>query len=177
MNARTICACGYASSQDESRQLRKSNKSARRVAIGGFEVLSAWLFTVYTLTYETDQGWDTMEPVTYLVSFSTLMGGYLWFLYHNRDISYKSALEFATSARQKDLYELYKVDLQLWKSLINEASSLRQEIKPIAAEYDAKWDDLCGAQFLADGWFCWCLGVYYSECQIQIITDVVSAGI
>jgi hypothetical protein len=123
-----------------------AHRGAQRVAIGGFGILSIWWFTVYRLTFETDLGWDTMEPVTYLVSLSTLMGGYLWFLYHNREISYKSALDFTISARQKKLYQLHNVDLQLWESLIDEGKSLRGEIKNIAAEYDAEWNERADEQ-------------------------------
>ncbi|KAJ5643222.1 uncharacterized protein N7484_005729 [Penicillium longicatenatum] len=118
-----------------------AQRGAQRVAIGGFGILSVWWYSVYKLTFETDLGWDTMEPVTYLVSLSTLMGGYLWFLYHNREISYKSALDFTVNARQKKLYQQHKVDLQLWETLIEEGKSLRREIKGIAAEYDAEWNE------------------------------------
>lgn len=123
-----------------------AHRGAQRVAIGGFGILSIWWFTVYRLTFETDLGWDTMEPVTYLVSLSTLMGGYLWFLYHNREISYKSALDFTISARQKKLYQLHSIDLQLWESLIDEGNSLRKEIKNIAGEYDAEWNERADEQ-------------------------------
>ena len=123
-----------------------AHRGAQRVAMSGFGILAVWWFTVYRLTFETDYGWDTMEPVTYLVSLSTLMGGYLWFLYHNREISYKSALEFTISARQKKLYQLHHVDLQLWEALVDEANSLRGEIKNIAAEYDAEWDERADEQ-------------------------------
>lgn len=118
-----------------------AQRGAQRVAIGGFGILSVWWYSVYKLTFETDLGWDTMEPVTYLVSLSTLMGGYLWFLYHNREISYKSALDFTVSTRQKKLYQQHNVDLQLWETLIDEGKSLRREIKGIAAEYDAEWNE------------------------------------
>ncbi|KAJ5105283.1 hypothetical protein NUU61_002630 [Penicillium alfredii] len=123
-----------------------AHRGAQRVAIGGFGILSTWWFTVYKLTFETDLGWDTMEPVTYLVSLSTLMGGYLWFLYHNREISYRSALDFTISARQKKLYQLHHVDLHMWESLIDEGNLLRREIKSIAAEYDAEWDERADEQ-------------------------------
>ncbi|KAF7712739.1 Uncharacterized protein PECH_001387 [Penicillium ucsense] len=118
-----------------------AHKGAQRVAVGGFGILATWWFTVYKLTFETDLGWDVMEPVTYLVSLSTLMGGYLWFLYHNREISYKSALDFTISTRQRKLYEKFNVDLQLWESLIDEGKTIRREIKTIASEYDAEWDE------------------------------------
>ncbi|RJE17747.1 hypothetical protein PHISCL_09918 [Aspergillus sclerotialis] len=118
-----------------------AQRGAQRVAIGGFGVLAFWWLLVYNITFETDLGWDTMEPVTYLVSLSTLMGGYLWFLYHNREISYRSALDFTISARQKKLYQMKGVDLALWTTLIDEGNALRKEIKNIAAEYDVEWDE------------------------------------
>ena len=118
-----------------------AQRGGQRVAIGGFGVLAFWWLFVYNITFETDLGWDTMEPVTYLVSLSTLMGGYLWFLYHNREISYRSALDFTISARQKKLYQMKGVDLQLWTTLIDEGNTLRKEIKNIAAEYDVEWDE------------------------------------
>lgn len=119
-----------------------AHRGAQRVAIGGFGVLSFWWLLVYKLTFDTDLGWDTMEPVTYLASLSTLMGGYLWFLYHNREISYRSALDFTISARQKKLYQMRGVDLRMWDSLIDEGNTLRREIKNIAAEYDVDWDEI-----------------------------------
>lgn len=123
-----------------------AHRGAQRVAIGGFGILSVWWYLVYKLTFGTDLGWDTMEPVTYLVSLSTLMGGYLWFLYHNREISYKSALDFTVSARQRKLYQQHNIDLQLWETLIDEGKILRREIKGIAAEYDAEWNERADEQ-------------------------------
>ncbi|KAB8072924.1 hypothetical protein BDV29DRAFT_192100 [Aspergillus leporis] len=118
-----------------------AHRGAQRVAVGGFGILAMWWILVYKLTFETSLGWDTMEPVTYLASLSTLMGGYLWFLYHNREISYKSALDFTINARQKKLYERKGVDLQEWESLMDEGNLLRREIKTIAAEYNVVWDE------------------------------------
>ena len=41
-----------------------AHKGAQRVAMGGFGVLCGWWYLVYRLTFETDLGWDVMEPVT-----------------------------------------------------------------------------------------------------------------
>ena len=41
-----------------------AHKSAQRVAMGGFGILVGWWYLVYRLTFETDLGWDVMEPVT-----------------------------------------------------------------------------------------------------------------
>lgn len=46
-----------------------AHKGAQRVAIGGAGLLVGYWYIVYRLTFETDLGWDTMEPVT--VSSST----------------------------------------------------------------------------------------------------------
>ncbi|KAI9673188.1 MAG: hypothetical protein M1817_003051 [Caeruleum heppii] len=118
-----------------------AHKGAQRVAMGGFGILVGWWYIVYRLTFETELGWDTMEPVTYLVGLSTIMGGYLWFLYHNREVSYKSALNITISRRQNKLYQARGFDLSAWESLVEEANSLRKEIKAVAREYDVDWDE------------------------------------
>jgi hypothetical protein len=123
-----------------------AHRGGQRVALGGLGVMVTWWFVVYELTFETDYGWDTMEPITYLVSLSTLMGGYTWFLYHNREISYRSALDFTINRRQQQLYQAKGIDLQLWESLIEEANSLRRETKTVAEEYDVDWNEKADEQ-------------------------------
>lgn len=118
-----------------------AHRGGQRVALAGFGVLASWWLLVYKLTFGTSLGWDTMEPITYLASLSTLMGGYLWFLYHNREISYRSALDITVNARQKKLYQQRGVDLQVWENLTYEGNSLRREIQAIAADYDTEWDE------------------------------------
>lgn len=118
-----------------------AHKSAQNVALGGFAVLCGWWYLVYRLTFETDLGWDVMEPVTYLVGLSTLIGGYIWFLWHNREVSYRSAMNFTISRRQNKLYNEKGFDLQKWEALIEEGNALRKEIKAVAQEYDVDWDE------------------------------------
>ena len=45
-----------------------AHRGAQRVAMGGAGLLVGYWYIVYRLTFETDLGWDTMEPVT--VSFN-----------------------------------------------------------------------------------------------------------
>ncbi|MCJ1438369.1 hypothetical protein MMC27_007757 [Xylographa pallens] len=118
-----------------------AHRGAQRIALGGFGVLLTWWYVVYRLTFETDLGWDTMEPVTYLVGLSGLITGYGWFLYHNREVSYRSALNLTISRRQTKLYQLKGFDLHRWENLIEEGNALRKEIKLIAGEYDVEWDE------------------------------------
>lgn len=83
-----------------------------------------------------------LDTVTYLVGLSTLICGYLWFLYHNREVSYRSALNLTVSRRQTKLYEQRGFDLQKWEGLIEEANAIRKEIKAVASEYDVEWDEM-----------------------------------
>ncbi|KAF1967104.1 DUF607-domain-containing protein [Bimuria novae-zelandiae CBS 107.79] len=119
-----------------------AHRGAQRVAMGGFGILCLYWYTVYRLTFETDLGWDVMEPVTYLVGLTTLIGGYVWFLYHNREVSYRSAMNFTISRRQQKLYQQRGFDLRRWESLIEEGNALRREVKAVANEYDVEWDEL-----------------------------------
>jgi len=65
----------------------------------------------------------------------------MWFLYHNREVSYRSALNLTISKRQSRLYEQRNFDLPKWEALIEEANAIRKEIKAVAAEYDVEWDE------------------------------------
>lgn len=69
------------------------------------------------------------------------MLGYLWFLYHNREVSYRAALNLTVSRRQDTLYAARGFDLRRWENLIEEANALRKEIKIVANEYDVEWDE------------------------------------
>lgn len=118
-----------------------AQKGAQRVAQGGFVGIVSWWAIVYYLTFQTSLGWDVMEPVTYLVGLTGLMGGYMWFLYHNREASYKSAMNLTISRRQSKLYEQKGFNLQRWEGLVEEGNRLRREIQMVADEYDEDWNE------------------------------------
>ncbi|KAK3385627.1 hypothetical protein B0H63DRAFT_185670 [Podospora didyma] len=118
-----------------------AHKGAHRLAQGGFGLLTAWWGVVYYCSFHTEAGWDLVEPVTYLAGLTTIMGGYLWFLYIRRDLSYKAAMSVTVSRRQNALYEARGFDIQRWEQLVADANALRREIKIIAAEYDVDWDE------------------------------------
>ena len=75
-----------------------------------------------------------MEPVTYLVGLSGLIGGYMWFLYHNKEVSYRSAMNLTISRRQSHLNEQKGFDMHKWEFLVEEGNRLRREIKMIAVD-------------------------------------------
>ena len=118
-----------------------AHRAAKRVAMAGGAGLVAWWALVFELTFNTDLGWDVMEPVTYLVGLTTIIGGYGWFLVHNRQVSYKSAMNFTISRRQQKLYDQKGFDIKRWEELIEEGNMLRREIKAVAQEYDVEWNE------------------------------------
>lgn len=119
-----------------------AHKGAHRLAKGGFAALASWWGIVYYVTFHTDMGWDMVEPVTYLAGLTTIMGGYLWFLFISRDLSYKAAMNVTVSRRQHALYQERGFDPQRWEQLVHEANALRREIRLVATEYDVEWDEM-----------------------------------
>lgn len=84
-----------------------------------------------------------MEPVTYLVGLTTVMGSYLFFLYNHREVSYRSVLNMTVSKRQMKLYQRRGFDIDRWEELVESGKALRREISTIAEEYDEIWDESC----------------------------------
>ncbi|KAH9908191.1 siderophore biosynthesis protein [Xylariomycetidae sp. FL2044] len=118
-----------------------AHRGAHRVAKAGFAALTGWWATVYFVTFHTDAGWDLVEPVTYLAGLTTIMGGYLWFLFISRDLSYQAALKITVSRRQNALYQARGLDIQKWEALVADANALRREVRIVAEEYDVDWDE------------------------------------
>ncbi|KAJ6588200.1 hypothetical protein B0H19DRAFT_922542 [Mycena capillaripes] len=122
--------------EDLKRQCdREAHHGARRMATAGFGVLAIYWATVARLTF-WDYGWDVMEPITYLSGLSTVMAGYLWFLYQGREVSYSSVLDRSISARRETLYKARGFDIEHWMDLVTEAKRLRSEIRRIAEDYE-----------------------------------------
>ncbi|KAF8250785.1 hypothetical protein K440DRAFT_518896, partial [Wilcoxina mikolae CBS 423.85] len=114
---------------------------AQKLALGGFAGLVSWWGCVWFLTFYTSLGWDVMEPVTYLAGLTTIMLSYLWFLYHNREVSYRSVLHLTVSRRQVRLYAEKGFDLERWGELVDDGKALRREIRMVAEQYDVQWDE------------------------------------
>ncbi|GAO14710.1 hypothetical protein UVI_02028760 [Ustilaginoidea virens] len=119
-----------------------AHKGAHALAKGGFVALAGWWGVVYYVTFHTEMGWDLVEPVTYLAGLSTIMGGYLWFLFISRDLSYKAAMNVTVSRRQNALYQERGFDPQKWEQIVYDANELRREIKTAAHEYGVDWDEM-----------------------------------
>ncbi|GBE83370.1 hypothetical protein BKA93DRAFT_825536 [Sparassis latifolia] len=113
----------------------EADRGARRMAMGGFGMLVVYWTAVARLTF-WDFGWGVMEPITYLSGLSTVILGYLWFLYQGREVSYSSVLQRSISARREVLYQAQGLDIDRWTDLVSEAKRLRKEIGEIAEDYD-----------------------------------------
>ncbi|CAH0048474.1 unnamed protein product [Clonostachys solani] len=118
-----------------------AHRGAHRLAQGGFAALVGWWGVVYYVTFHTEMGWDLVEPVTYLAGLTTIMGGYLWFLFISRDLSYKAAMNITVSRRQHALYQEKGFDQGTWDQLIQEVNLLRREVRIVASEYGVEWDE------------------------------------
>ncbi|KAJ3484914.1 hypothetical protein NLI96_g5319 [Meripilus lineatus] len=116
---------------------REAHRGARRMAVGGFGMLVVYWGTVARLTF-WDYGWDVMEPITYLSGLSTVILGYLWFLYQGRELSYSSILDRSISARRQALFTSKGLDIERWMELVNERKVLRREIENIRGEYEGR---------------------------------------
>ncbi|KAF8153173.1 hypothetical protein B0H34DRAFT_722540 [Crassisporium funariophilum] len=113
----------------------EAHRGAKRMAMGGFGMLIVYWGAVARLTF-WDYGWDVMEPITYLSGLSTVILGYLWFLYQGREVSYTSVLARSISARREALYKTRGLDIEYWIELVGERKALRAEIGRIARDYE-----------------------------------------
>ncbi|TKY86602.1 hypothetical protein EX895_004241 [Sporisorium graminicola] len=119
---------------------RIAHSGTKRLSFAGVAILSAWWGSVAFLTFGTELGWDVMEPVTYLTGLGTILGGYIWFLIHNREVSYRAVLNETTSRRQQRLYIEKGFNIERYQELIEEVKDLRKAIKKVAEDYDLEWD-------------------------------------
>lgn len=118
---------------------KEAQRGAKRMAIGGFGILVAYWGVVARLTF-WDYGWDVMEPITYLSGLSTVICGYLWFLYQGREVSYSSVLDSSISTRREALYKSHGLDIDRWLDLVSEKKGLVKEIDRIAQDYEGHED-------------------------------------
>lgn len=68
------------------------------------------------------------------------IGSYLYFLWRNREVSYRGVLTDATSRRQEKLYAERGMNMDHYQELIEDAKGHRKAIKAIAEDYGLEWD-------------------------------------
>ncbi|TFK69837.1 hypothetical protein BDN72DRAFT_878182 [Pluteus cervinus] len=119
---------------------KEARRGAQRMALGGFGMLIVYWGAVARLTF-WDYGWDVMEPITYLSGLSTVILGYLWFLYQGREVSYSSVLRHSISARRNALYDTRGFDIDIWVDKMKEVKEIKKEIMRIKEDYEGRNGD------------------------------------
>ncbi|KAI5809085.1 hypothetical protein DFH27DRAFT_250737 [Peziza echinospora] len=123
---------------------RLAKRSAQRIAFSGFLALIAWWTLVFQLQPWTTIGWEVMELATYLIGLGTVITGYSWFLYHNREVNFSRVPDdFSVTKRQLRLYRERDFDLVAWKEAGEETRRLRREVEQLADDYHVAWDGNC----------------------------------
>jgi hypothetical protein len=142
MAEHSICTSDYERYREGFWKWLLLNKSvSQRLAMTGCVILVAYWYTVYRVTFETELGWNTMGPVTCFAGLSTFIGGYMSFLYHNRGVSFRSALHWTISRCQSKPYEARGFSLPLWEGVTEDGKAICKEIKAVASGYDVEWDE------------------------------------
>eukprot|EP00128_Syssomonas_multiformis_P018151 Colp12_sorted_trinity150504_noHs@18585 len=67
----------------------RATRSTKRWLWGGLFFMSAQFGVMWRLTY-WEYSWDIVEPLSYFLGFSYLIGGYAWFLLRDREHTHES---------------------------------------------------------------------------------------
>jgi len=80
-----------------------ADRHAKRVIVAGFFFISAIFFGLAQCVW-VFFNWDIVEPITYFVGLTTLIGGYSFFLATNTDYSYPAWRERLANKKRRKLY-------------------------------------------------------------------------
>jgi hypothetical protein len=99
----------------------------KKVVVGALGYLIAQGVVVFKLTFASRLGWDVMEPITYLVTFSTGIFGLGYFSIARKDYLYETVWDQVCEKRKSHLYSLHKFDIAEYNDLVGELE--RKELK------------------------------------------------
>lgn len=71
-----------------------------------------------------DFNWDIMEPITYFVTLTTVIGGFSFFIKSKQDYTYPALAQRFANAKRRKLYIANRFDYQTWNALDQERTSL-----------------------------------------------------
>jgi hypothetical protein len=75
-----------------------------------------------------DFNWDIMEPITYFVTLTTVIGGFSFFIKSKTDYTYPALAERFANAKLRKLYIANRFNWKAWNALDQERSELQQKI-------------------------------------------------
>lgn len=81
-----------------------------------------------------DFNWDIMEPITYFVTLTTVIGGFSFFIKSKRDYTYPALAQRFAMAKLRKLYISHRFPFKTWASLDAQRTSLQQKIQSSASQ-------------------------------------------
>jgi hypothetical protein len=85
----------------------------KKIVVGAVGYLVAQAVVVAKLTFASRLGWDIMEPITYLVTFSTGIFGLFYFSVARRDYMYETVWDQVHDKRKTYLYRQHVADFDI----------------------------------------------------------------
>lgn len=73
--------------------------------------------------------WDIMEPVTYMLTFSTAALGFSYFLFTKNEYTYESLRDRLARRRRDKLFKKLGFDENKYQSLLQQIESLKEDLK------------------------------------------------
>ena len=75
-----------------------------------------------------DFNWDIMEPITYFVTLTTVIGGFSFFIKSKRDYTYPALSQRFANSKLRKLYIENRFNWQTWNALDQERRQLLQKL-------------------------------------------------
>ena len=79
-----------------------------------------------------DFNWDIMEPITYFVTLTTVIGGFSFFIRSKSDYTYPALAQRIANSKLRKLYIANRFNYQAWSSLDQERANLLTKLGPHA---------------------------------------------
>ena len=101
----------------------------KKVVMGTLGYLVAQAVVVFKLTFASRLGWDIMEPITYLVTFSTGIFGLAYFSVARKDYLYETVWDQVYEKRKRVVYTKENFDLIRYERLIKELAKKEERLE------------------------------------------------
>lgn len=101
---------------------------ANRLMFGLFVYL-LFQFGVLADMVWIDFNWDIMEPITYFVTLTTVIGGFSFFIKSKRDYTYPALAERFANSKLRKLYIANRFPYKTWATLDQQRSSLLAKLQ------------------------------------------------
>jgi hypothetical protein len=94
----------------------------------GFTYIVVQAGLVARLTW-WELSWDIMEPVTYMLTFATCIGGMAYFTHTKTEYTYEGLRRHLAEGRLRKLYRKYNFDIDRYEELQRAVERTEQELK------------------------------------------------